>query len=159
MFEARGGKAISKSCFLIKLPEGTKAIPPSPDSLLLKFVLAKTSSFCSYGKFLNLPRFFGFKSLHSSRYNLLIYYLACLHCWKICEIFYCFFLNDAFSHLATFALFYWKFFKNHTKFRRKRWGAAPPDYLQIRPSMIFEYPNCIATFVMLLSTKFGLFNI
>ena len=27
MFEARGGKTISKSCFLIKLPKGTKAIP------------------------------------------------------------------------------------------------------------------------------------
>ena len=119
----------SKSCFLIKIPKGTNAISLPR---IVCFVLAKSSSFCSYGKFLNLPRFFGLKShcTRSSRYTLLYY--------KHMGNFLLRFLNDAFSQDATFAypafpigftisLFYWKIFKNYTKFRRKWWGPAPSD--------------------------------
>ena len=84
----------SKSCFLIKLPPGTNAISLPR---IVYVVLAKSSSFCSYGKFLNLPRFFGLKSHYtrSSRYTLLYY--------KHMGNFLLRFLNDGFSQHATFA--------------------------------------------------------
>ena len=49
--------------------------------------------------------------------------------------------NTQINKKLTISLFYWAFFKNYTKFRRKRWGAVPSDHPQIHPSMIFEYPN------------------
>ena len=82
-------------------------------------------------------------------------------------------INNVFSDLytqntqtnkkLTISLFYWEFFKNYTKFRRKRWGAVPSDHSQIPPSMIFESAPIsirfiLAIFCKLLNTKFSLYK-
>ena len=71
--------------------------------------------------------------------------------------------NTQINKKLTISLFYWEFFKNYTKFRRKRWGAVPTDHPQIPPSMIFESAPIsirfiLAIFCKLLNTKFSLYK-
>ena len=69
----------------------------------------------------------------------------------------------------TISLFYWKIFKNYTKFLRKRWGAAPSDHRLSgpppNPPSIHDFwiPQLhsvlwLQFLVSLSSTKFGLCN-
>ena len=156
----------SKSCFLIKLPPGTNAISLPR---IVCFVLAKSSSFCLYGKLLNFPRFFGLKSHYtrSSRYTLLYY--------KHMGNFLLRFLNDGFSQHATFAYstfsdwFYYFFIllKNLQKLYKipqKKMGRGslgpPPNPPSIHDFWIPQLHSVLwlQSLVSLSSTKFGLCN-
>ena len=167
MFKARGGKTISKYCFLIKLPKGTKAISLPRIACFFNLFLLKaapsahmvSSRICQdfsdskvtafqLLQFVNILH--GMLELLKDICNFLLLFS------KWCFFPPCNICISCFFRLILLFLYFnessLKTIQNSEEKDEARLPRTTPNP-QIRPSMIFGYPNCISIFVKLLKYK------